>query len=165
MMALGPEIDIPGHASALLAAVPELGAGPGEPPRVAADGGILPHLIPPLPGTMRFLEVVFAELLQAIPAGYVHIGGDECVLDRWRADPRIDAYRRDLGLASAGDLHAHFLRETADLLADRFGARAVVWDEGFASGSGTPGRRAPAGPLLTVLRRTAVPPGAPPACP
>src|SRR5258708_14361737 len=75
MMALGPEIDIPGHASALLAAVPELGAGPGEPPRVAADWGILPHLISPLPGTMRFLEVVFAELLQAIPAGYVHIGG------------------------------------------------------------------------------------------
>jgi len=139
MMTLVPEIDIPGHASALLAAVPELGAGPGEPPRVAADWGILPHLISPLPGTMRFLEVVFAELLQAIPAGYVHIGGDECVLDRWRADPRIDAYRRDLGLASAGDLHAHFLRETADLLADRFGARAVVWDEGFASGSGTPG--------------------------
>jgi hexosaminidase len=150
MMTVVPEIDIPGHASALLAAVPSLGAGPGGPGarggrggrgaplRVAADWGILPHLISPLPETTRFLEAVFSELLAAIPARYVHIGGDECVLDSWRADQRVDAYRRELGLASAEQLHARFLREMADLLADRFGARAVVWDEGFASGSGSP---------------------------
>ena len=93
----------------------------------------------PLPETTRFLEAVFGELLDAIPTGFVHIGGDECVLDAWRADPRIDAYRRELGLASAEQLHAHFLGQTAALLADRFGVRAVVWDEGFASGSGAPG--------------------------
>jgi hexosaminidase len=136
MMTVVPEIDIPGHASALLAAVPDLGVGPGGPDQVAADWGILPHLLSPLPPTRRFLEVVFGELLEVIPARYVHIGGDECVLDGWRADQRIDAYRREVGLASAEDLHARFLREIADLLADRFGARAVVWDEGFASASG-----------------------------
>ncbi len=139
MMTVVPEIDIPGHATALLAAVPELGADAGGPLRVAADWGILPHLLSPLPETSRFLEAVFGELLDAIPARYVHIGGDECVLDSWRADPRVDARRLELGLASAEEHHAHFLRETADLLADRFGVRAVVWDEGFASGSGTPG--------------------------
>jgi hexosaminidase len=138
MMTLVPEIDMPGHATALLAAVPGLGAGAGGPIQVAADWGILPHLMSPLSETARFLEAVFGELLDAIPTRYVHIGGDECVLDSWRADQRIEAYRRDLGLASAQELHARFLRETADLLADRFGARAVVWDEGFASGSGTP---------------------------
>jgi hexosaminidase len=138
MIMVVPEIEIPGHATALLAAVPELGADTGGPLHVAADWGILPHLLSPLPETMRFLETVFGELLDAIPTRYVHIGGDECVLDSWRADPRIDAYRLELGLASAEEQHAHFLRETADLLADRFGARAVVWDEGFASGSGTP---------------------------
>jgi hexosaminidase len=138
MMTVVPEIDIPGHASALLAAVPELGVGWGGPLQVAADWGILPHLISPLPPAQRFLEVVFGELLDAIPTRYVHIGGDECVLDGWRADQRIDAYRRELGVGSAEELHAHFLRETADLLADRFGARAVVWDEGFASASAGP---------------------------
>jgi hexosaminidase len=147
MVTVVPEIDIPGHATALLSAVPELGAL-GESPRastdtggqlqVAADWGIFPNLISPLPETKRFLETLFAELLGAIPTGYVHIGGDECVLDSWRADPRVDAYRLELGLASAEEQHAYFLREAADLLADRFGVRAVVWDEGFASGSGTP---------------------------
>jgi hexosaminidase len=145
MMTVVPEIDIPGHATALLAAVPELGArgglGGSSPLQVAADWGILPHLISPLPETKRFLEALFSELLGAIPTGYVHIGGDECVLDSWRADPRVDAYRIELGLASAEEQHAHFLRETADLLAERFGVRAVVWDEGFASGSGTPSGR------------------------
>jgi hexosaminidase len=141
MMTVVPEIEVPGHATALLAAVPELGADSGGPLQVAADWGILPNLISPLPETMRFLEAVFAEVLDSIPTGYVHIGGDECVLDSWRADPRVDAYRLELGLASAEEQHAHFLRQTADLLADRFGARAVVWDEGFASGSGTPGGR------------------------
>jgi hexosaminidase len=141
MMTVVPEIEVPGHATALLAAVPELGADAGGPLQVAADWGILPNLISPLPETMRFLEAVLGELLGAVPTGYVHIGGDECVLDSWRADPRVDAYRLELGLASAEEQHAHFLRQTADLLADRFGARAVVWDEGFASGSGTPGGR------------------------
>jgi hexosaminidase len=141
MMTVVPEIEVPGHATALLAAVPELGADAGGPLQVAADWGILPNLISPIPETMRFLEAVLGELLDSIPTGYVHIGGDECVLDSWRADPRVDAYRLELGLASAEEQHAHFLRQTADLLADRFGARAVVWDEGFASGSGTPGGR------------------------
>jgi hexosaminidase len=138
MMTVVPEIEVPGHATALLAAVPELGADGGGTLAVAADWGILPNLISPLPETMRFLEAVFGEVLDAIPTGYVHIGGDECVLDSWRADPRVDAYRLELGLASAEEQHAHFLRQTADLLADRFGVRAVVWDEGFASGSGSP---------------------------
>jgi hexosaminidase len=138
MMTVVPEIEVPGHATALLAAVPELGADGGETLAVAADWGILPNLISPLPETMRFLEAVFGEVLDAIPTGYLHIGGDECVLDSWRADPRVDAYRLELGLASAEEQHAHFLRQAADLLADRFGVRAVAWDEGFASGSGSP---------------------------
>ncbi len=74
-----------------------------------------------------------------MPAPYVHIGGDECVLRSWRDNPAIRDYRRELGLASEADLHAWFLRQVADLLADRFGARALVWDEGFASGARTPG--------------------------
>jgi hexosaminidase len=141
MITVVPEIEVPGHATALLAALPELGSGSPPPGgyQVIPDWGIFPNLMSPLPPTLNFLRDIFAELLGAMPAKYVHIGGDECVLDSWRADPAIDAYRQQRGLASAEELHAVFLREVADLLADDFGARAVVWDEGFASTGGRPG--------------------------
>ncbi|MGO9500949.1 MAG: family 20 glycosylhydrolase [Streptosporangiaceae bacterium] len=129
MVTLVPEIEIPGHASALLAAMPGLGCGPAAAAgyAVSAGWGIFPALVSPLPPTRDFLGEIFAELLAAVPAKYVHIGGDECVLDAWRDDPRVQAHRRQLGLAGEQELHAHFLREIADLLADGFGARAVVW--------------------------------------
>jgi hexosaminidase len=145
MMTLVPEIDLPGHSAALLAALPQLGAG--DPPpggyRVSPDWGILPYLVSPLPEARAAITEILAEIVTATAAKYVHIGGDECVLDAWRADPRIEAYQRERGLASAADLHAAFLRDIADTLADDFGVRAVVWDEGFtsaASGRG-PGLR------------------------
>jgi hexosaminidase len=144
-MALVPEIDLPGHSTALLAALPELGAGPlpdgGY--EVSPDWGVFPNLIAPLPETMRVLRDVFGELLAATGSRFVHIGGDECLLGRWRDDERIEAARRDRGLATAEDLHAAFLREVADMLAADFAARAVVWDEGFASSSGGAGMLRP----------------------
>ena len=139
MVTVVPEIEIPGHASALLAALPQFGSGPGGGDRASADWGIFPQIMSPLPDTASFLGDIFGELLGAVSAPFVHIGGDECVLDAWRENPVIEEYRRSLGLASAGELHAWFLRRVADTLAGRFGARAVVWDEGFASGAGTPG--------------------------
>jgi hexosaminidase len=133
-MALVPEIDLPGHSTALLAALPELGAGPlpADGYRVSPDWGIFPNLVAPLPATMNVLRDVFGELITATGARYVHIGGDECILDSWRADARIQASQRDRGLATADDLHAAFLRDVADMLAADFAARAIVWDEGFA---------------------------------
>ncbi len=136
-MAVVPEIDVPGHSTALLAALPEFGSGP--PPaggyRVAADWGIFRNLLAPLPASMELLRDVFAELIGATGARFVHIGGDEVELDAWRADPRIEASRRDRGLATAEELHGAFLKDVADMLAADFAARAVVWDEGFASGA------------------------------
>jgi len=139
MVTVVPEIEVPGHASALLAVLPQLGSVPDGRYEVSPDWGIFPHIMSPLPETADFLGEIFGELLGAIHAPFVHIGGDECVLDTWRQNPAIEKYRRDLGLASADELHAWFLRQVADILADRFGARAVVWDEGFVSGAGTPG--------------------------
>jgi hexosaminidase len=141
MITVVPEIEVPGHASALLAALPQFGSGSPPPGgyQVLPDWGIFPYLMSPLPQTLDFLREIFGELLEAIPTPYVHIGGDECVLDSWRDDPVIDAYRRQRGLAGPAELHAAFLREVADMLADDFGVRAVVWDEGFASTGGQPG--------------------------
>jgi hexosaminidase len=144
MMTLVPEVDLPGHCAALLAALPELGAGAPPPGgyQVSADWGIFPYLLSPLPQARAALAEILAEIVEATGARYVHIGGDECVLDSWRSDPRIEAYRAERGLATAEDLHAAFLRDIADTLAADFGARAVVWDEGFTSTAGQlPGLR------------------------
>jgi hexosaminidase len=137
-MELVPEIDLPGHSTALLAALPELGAGAPPPGgyAVSPDWGIFTNLLAPLPESMRVLHDIFGELIGATSARHVHIGGDECVLDRWREDPRIEAIQLDRGLASAEDLHGTFLRDVANMLADDFAARAVVWDEGFAAAPG-----------------------------
>jgi hexosaminidase len=144
-MALVPEIDLPGHCTALLAAMPELGSGPAPDGgyEVCPDWGIFPYLLAPLPESMGVLRDVFGELLAATGSRFVHIGGDECLLGRWRDDPRIEAARRDRGLATAEDLHASFLRDVADMLAADFAARAVVWDEGFSSSGGRAGTLRP----------------------
>jgi len=135
MVRVIPEVEVPGHASALLAALPELAPSAGTRYEVRTGWGIMPEIIAPLPGSVDFLREIFGELLGAVPSDFVHIGGDECVLDHWRDSPRVEAYRRELGLPSHEALHAHFLRQVADMLAESFGARAVVWDEGFASTS------------------------------
>lgn len=142
MITVVPEVEVPGHARAFLAALPSLAAAPGTRVlTVATQWGIFPHIMTPLPATMEVLTDLFGELLDAIPAKYVHIGGDECVLTDWDADPRIEEYRKALSLPNAEALHAYFLRQVADVLADSFGARAVVWDEGFTStAAGGPGK-------------------------
>ncbi len=140
-MALVPEIDLPGHCTALLAAMPELGSGPVPAGgyQVSPDWGIFPYLLAPLPDSMSVLHDVFGELLGATGSRFVHIGGDECLLGRWRDDHRIESAQRDRGLATAEDLHAAFLRNVADMLAADFAARSVVWDEGFTSSGGRAG--------------------------
>jgi hexosaminidase len=144
-MALVPEIDMPGHCTALLAALPELGSGaaPAGGYEVSPDWGIFPYLLAPLPESMSMLHDVFGELLGATGSRFVHIGGDECLLGAWRDDQRIEAARRDRGLATAEDLHASFLRNVADMLAADFAVRAVVWDEGFGSSGGRAGMLRP----------------------
>jgi len=142
MITVVPELEVPGHARSFLAALPSYAAAPGSREQsVARTWGIFPYIMSPLPGTLSLLGELFGELLGAIPAEYVHIGGDECVLTDWAADPAIVAYQGSLGLASPDALHAHFLRQVADMLAADYGARAVVWDEGFTSTAAGAGLR------------------------
>jgi hexosaminidase len=133
MIKVVPEIDIPGHAAALLAALPQLSPLPGTRYEVGQGWGINTQIISPRPAAVSVLGEILGELLAAVPADCVHIGGDECVLDDWRTSTDVEAYRRELGLPNHEALHAYFLRQVADVLGESFGARAVVWDEGFAS--------------------------------
>ena len=135
MVTVVPEVEVPGHARAFLAALPSLAAAPGRRQQsVACRWGIFEEIMSPLPATLDVLGELFGELLGAIPAPFVHIGGDECVLTDWAADQTISSYRESLGLPSFEALHAYFLRQVADMLASSHGARSVVWDEGFTNG-------------------------------
>ncbi|NUT40668.1 MAG: beta-N-acetylhexosaminidase [Thermoactinospora sp.] len=128
-----PEIDVPGHATAILSAYPEFGAT-GESYEVLQKWGISPAILSPMPKTVEFLTTIFDELLEALgETPYFHIGGDEVVLDHWSASPEIVSYWESLGLSSAVEMQAWFLRRLADELAER-GSRTVVWDEAFVGG-------------------------------
>jgi hexosaminidase len=122
-----PEIDLPGHAAALLAAYPDLGIGTHT---VAGGWGISTAVVKPVPATIRFLTDVLGELTDALPGRYVHIGGDECMLRDWTSDLEVKQYLTELGYSDPVQLFGHFLRELARYLSGR-GRRTVVWDEGF----------------------------------
>lgn len=128
-----PELDVPGHASALLTALPELGSVPGGKYEVQTTWGIFPNLLSPLPAVEQVVDELLGELLEVLPSPFAHLGGDECPLGQWEDNPEIQAYRESRGLPNMAALHGDFLRRLADRLAGR-GVRAVFWDEAFGSG-------------------------------
>jgi hexosaminidase len=122
-----PEIEMPGHAQAAIAAYPELGVG-DAPVEVGASWGIFPHLFNPEDATIRFLQDVLAEVLEIFPSRFIHVGGDEAVKEQWRASARVQARIAELGLAGEEDLQRWFLSHMGAFLAER-GRRLIGWDE------------------------------------
>ena len=122
-----PEIDIPGHSQAAIAAYPELG-NTGEQLEVWNDWGVNPHVLNVDDSTMEFYENVLDEVLDVFPAEYIHIGGDEVPKDEWRASPSAQARIRDLGLADEDELQSWVISRFEKYLAAR-GRRLVGWDE------------------------------------
>jgi hexosaminidase len=126
-----PEIDMPGHAQAAVAAYPALGTATGDrPPKlvVSSKWGVHTHLFNLEPNTFRFLENVLDEVLQLFPSRYIHVGGDEAVKDEWNASPGVQARARELGIANTEALQSYFTQEIGRHLAAR-GRRLVGWDE------------------------------------
>ncbi|MEU4133432.1 beta-N-acetylhexosaminidase [Streptomyces wuyuanensis] len=135
-----PEIDIPGHSQAAVAAYPELGntdvAGTTA-LSVWDSWGVSPNVLAPTETTLRFYEGVFEEVLELFPAAvspFVHIGGDECPRDQWKASPAARARVAELGLTGEDELHSWFIRHFDRWLADR-GRRLIGWDEILEGGA------------------------------
>ena len=122
-----PEIDIPGHAAALLAAHPELSCDGGN-YRVEEHYGIFPDVLCPCEKTFEFLAELFAEVAQLFPFEYVHIGGDEVVKDRWRECSRCQQLMQTHGMSSVDQLHGYFVARVEEILAS-LGRRAIGWNE------------------------------------
>ncbi|MFF4724391.1 beta-N-acetylhexosaminidase [Streptomyces mirabilis] len=151
-----PEIDIPGHSQAAIAAYPELGNTDvidTTSLTVWDTWGISKNVLAPTDNTLRFYEGVFEELLELFPAdagpftrfspfsgfsGFVHIGGDECAKDQWKRSPTAQARIRELGLADEDELQSWFVRHFDNWLSAR-GRRLIGWDEilegGLAEGA------------------------------
>ncbi|MEE1838001.1 beta-N-acetylhexosaminidase [Streptomyces sp. SP17KL33] len=142
-----PEIDVPGHSQAAIAAYPELGntdvvdtASLG----VWDTWGINKNVLAPTDHTLRFYEGVFEEVLELFPAdaapfsAFVHIGGDECPKDQWRESAAAQARMRELGLADEDALQSWFVRHFGNWLSAR-GRRLIGWDEILEGGDGATG--------------------------
>jgi hexosaminidase len=126
-----PEVDLPGHASALLAAIPEL-AVPGCPTQqVATRWGLLGRTISPLPAALAIVATLLAEVAEAIDSPYLHIGGDEADLTMWRDSAEVVAHAQRQGGIEAlrGVVNAHLARIVLDL-----GRTPIAWDDAFVAG-------------------------------
>jgi hexosaminidase len=122
-----PEIEMPGHAQAAIAAYPELGVT-GDTIPVWTRWGISKHILNADESTVKFIQNVLDEVLQLFPSEYIHIGGDEAAKDYWATSPRIQGRIRELGLFGEAQLQSWFIRQMDAFLAAR-GRRLLGWDE------------------------------------
>jgi hexosaminidase len=122
-----PEIEMPGHAMAAIAAYPELGVT-GGPVEVATTWGVFSDILNADPSTVQFMKNVLAEVLAIFPSRYIHIGGDEADKTKWKASPPIQARIKELGLPDEPGLQSWFIRQMDTFLSGR-GRRLVGWDE------------------------------------
>ena len=139
-----PEIDLPGHMQAAIAAYPELGntdVAPSrrrkKPVRVRTRWGISPHVLNVDDEAVEFCCNVLEEVMDVFPSPYVHLGGDECPAGQWHLSERAQRRMHDLGLRAESPLQGWLMAQVARRLADR-GRRMVGWDEVVDAG-GAPG--------------------------
>lgn len=122
-----PEIEMPGHSLAALAAYPELActAGPFE---TATTWGVFKDVYCPKEKTFQFLENVLTETMELFPSRYIHIGGDEVEKDRWKESPDAQSIIRREGLQDESGLQSYFIRRM-ELFINSKGRRMIGWDE------------------------------------
>jgi hexosaminidase len=123
-----PEFDVPGHATAILAAYPKLASRPG-PFEVVSRQDIRPATMDPtLEATYQFLDGFIGEMAKLFPDEYFHIGGDEVDPKDWNANPAIRAFMKKHEIANARALQAYFNRRLQIIVA-KHGKHMVGWDE------------------------------------
>lgn len=129
-----PEIDLPGHTSAVLAAYPQLGCEDKE-YKVANRWGVIRDVLcAGNPASLDLFKDIMDEVCDLFPGKYMHLGGDECVKDRWKACPKCQTKIRELGLKDGSRyskedyLQSWFMGEVASFVQSK-GKRVIGWDE------------------------------------
>ena len=129
-----PEIDLPGHMQAALAAYPELGCT-GGPYEVWQMWGVSDDVLcAGNDATLQFITDVLAEIIDVFPSEYIHVGGDECPKTRWEQCPKCQARIRKLGLKDDAKNSAEmylqsFVIAHAEQFLNAHGRRIIGWDE------------------------------------
>jgi hexosaminidase len=122
-----PEIEMPGHAQAAIAAYPYLGVT-GDTLEVWKGWGVSENILNVEESTIRFMQDVLTEVLELFPGPYIHVGGDEAVKTQWERSARVKERMRELGVADAHALQSWFIHRMDEFLTAR-GRRLVGWDE------------------------------------
>lgn len=134
-----PEIDLPGHMQAALAAYPELGCT-GGPYEVWTQWGVSDNVL--CAGndqTFQFIKDVLAEIVEIFPSEYIHVGGDECPKVKWSTCPKCQARIKALGLKSDNKhtkeerLQSYVIHEAEEFLNSK-GRKMIGWDETLEGG-------------------------------
>lgn len=129
-----PEIDLPGHTSAVLAAYPQLGCEDKE-YKVANRWGVIRDVLcAGNPASLDLFKDIMDEVCKLFPGKYIHLGGDECVKERWKTCPKCQRKIRELGLKDGSRyskedyLQSWFMGEVASFVQSK-GKRVIGWDE------------------------------------
>ena len=145
-----PEIELPGHSSAVLAAYPELGSfdtfegmGTGTIAAVNENGkeydndinqevpgfwGVHYNIYGPTPKAFAFLEDVLTEVMEIFPSEYIHIGGDEVPKDHWKTSEIAQKVIKKEKLADEHELQSHFIHQI-ELFLNKNNRKLIGWDE------------------------------------
>lgn len=123
-----PEIEMPGHGLAALAAYPYLGCTKG-PYKVGEKWGVLKDVYcAGNDSTYTFIENVLDEVMALFPSKYIHIGGDECPKDRWKTCPVCQKRIKDEGLKDEHALQSYLIQRVEKYVNSK-GRSIIGWDE------------------------------------
>lgn len=122
-----PEIELPGHSQAAIAAYPELGCT-GEQVEVATKWGVFEEIYCPKEETFKFLEDVLDEVLELFPSKYIHIGGDEAPKTSWKNCDHCQDLIKKEGLQDEHELQSYFIKRIENYLNSK-GRQIIGWDE------------------------------------
>lgn len=123
-----PEIELPGHTVAVLAAYPELGCT-GGPYEVVTRWGVFDDVF--CAGNeevFTFLENVMVEVMELFPSEYIHIGGDECPKTRWKTCKKCQTRIKEEGLKDEHELQSYFIQRIEKFL-NAHNRQIIGWDE------------------------------------
>jgi hexosaminidase len=125
-----PEVDMPGHMAAAIAAYPELGNSdiPNYKPKVETRWGVHYYTLAPTELTFQFVEEVLTEICALFPSTYIHIGGDEAPKDQWEQSPRVRELMKKEGMKDGHDVQSYFVKRVEKILAAK-GRKLIGWDE------------------------------------
>jgi len=138
-----PEIEMPGHASAAIAAYPQLSCFPNEDTQIDSTTawagtrtgkqvqqtwGIFNDVFAPTDFTFNFIENVLDEVMPLFPSKYIHIGGDECPKENWKRSPFCQQLIKDKNLKDEHGLQSYFIQRIEKYVNSK-GKKIIGWDE------------------------------------